>query len=192
MRKLIIFVLFSNLALSQNIIKYSSYSMENPKKSYNIMLDYDNDPIVENILIDVESDDPIFKKSSFILTRHEFYVFLDYLKYMAEKKNEWDKINIANKITSVDKKIEWYNKNLKGSCVYLNGPIISQTPFYADYYYRKGKSYIIIKSNRSDEVDYSFILFPSSKHLEMLIEKLNIDKFNLLIEEDIKKKNLLK
>lgn len=189
---LFIFLFLQGMLLSQNVVRYGTYAMENPKKQYKIDLGYDNEPALTDVLIGSQSDDALYTKSTIIFRRYEFYVFLDYLNFLLEKKKEWDKINISNNITDVTKNIDWYNKNLVAGCVYDNGPVITKTPLYAIYSFIKGGSGIQISTTRSSEVDSSYIFFPSSKSLEDFINKLNFQNLESYIKADYAKKNLLK
>ncbi|CEJ70552.1 hypothetical protein BN1195_02879 [Chryseobacterium oranimense G311] len=177
---------------SQNAVKHSSYTMENPKKSYNIMLGYDNTPALESILINAQSEDPIFTKSTLIFKKDQLTEFINYLKFILDKKNEWDVINLKNKTTEVTKKIDYPNGDVYAGCVYSGGPVITKTYLYSIYSYIKNGSGIQVSTAGGSEAEPTYIFFPNTKSLQSFISKLDEEKINQTIQNDFKKLNILK
>lgn len=177
---------------AQNTVKYSTYKMYNSKKSYSIFIFYDNNQKLTDILMEVDSTDPIFKKSSIAISKSEIFKFGAYLYYLAAKKTEWDVINISNKTKEIIKEIEWDESNVLVGCAYEDGPAEANTPLSATYVFINGGSAIEIKTLEFDDLKRSRIFFTDRSQLINLADKLDFQKIQDFIKADFYKKSLLK
>lgn len=194
MKKTILFftVLICGFAFGQDVFKYSSFKMDNSKKSYNMMVDYDKNKSIKKILIDVESEDVLFDKASYIIRENDLLKFTAYLSFILSKKMEWDIINKNNKTKDVIKKIEWDLGDVLVNCVYTDGPVKINTYLYTMYTFSNNYSTVIISTAGSNDVKSSTIFFSSNILFENFIKKLDLDKIQNAINIDASKKELLK
>lgn len=176
---------------AQNTVKYGSYKMDNTNKNYSIFINYNNDKNINKILINVESTDPIFKESSFVLDKIGLLKFNAYLAFLYSKQAEWDLINISNKTKDVVKKIEW-DEEITVDCSYTDGPIKIDTPIHSTYVFMNGSSSIDFGTSNFDLVKRARIFFLNKILLAKLMDKLDLNKIKSFIDNDYKKKSLLK
>ncbi|MDV3901222.1 hypothetical protein CMT89_08460 [Elizabethkingia anophelis] len=153
-----LFIAISSFCFSQNTVKYSTYKTDNTKNSYSIILDYDNQLGLNYILINVESTDPIYKNSTFIIKGTELAKFRAYLAFISVKQTEWDLINISNKTKEIIKQIDW-DEEMSLNCSYSDGPIYIDTPLHTNYVFMNGNSSIDISTSRFEYTKRSRIFF---------------------------------
>lgn len=186
------FYLLGNFIYGQNTFIYTTYKMYKPNKVYNIFVNYDDKKNLKNVLISVESNDPLYNKSKFIIKKDELNKFTAYLAYISSKKTEWDYVNLKNKTSKVNKEIIWDEGDVTVNCIYEGGPIKSDVSLQTNYIYEKSKSGVHIATPNSSEVNSSIIYFESNKLFAEFINKLDLEKIQAAIDNDFNKTNLLK
>ncbi|MDV3470888.1 hypothetical protein CMU02_09120 [Elizabethkingia anophelis] len=186
-----LFIAISSFCFSQNTVKYSTYKTDNTKNSYSIILDYDNQLGLNYILINVESTDPIYKNSTFIIKGTELAKFRAYLAFISVKQTEWDLINISNKTKEIIKQIDW-DEEMSLNCSYSDGPIYIDTPLHTNYVFMNGNSSIDISTSRFEYTKRSRIFFLTKSFFSAFKEKIDPNKIKSFINSDYQKKSLLK
>lgn len=189
---ILILTLISNFAFGQGLFKYSTYKMDSVKKSYSIMLDYNKNKELTNLILDVKSEDALFDESSFLFDNAQLDKFRAYLNFLLSKKIEWDLINKSNKTSNIIKRIDWGLGDVLVSCAYTDGPAKLNTYLYTMYSFDKTQSVIVISTAGSNDVKSSVIIFSNNLSLEQFIKKLDSEKIQIAINEDAKKMDLLK
>lgn len=185
------YIAISSFCFSQNTVKYSTYKTDNTKSSYSIILDYNNQLNLNYILINVESTDPIYKSSTFIIEGNELAKFRAYLAFISAKQTEWDLINISNKTKEIIKQIDW-DEDISLNCSYSDGPIYTDTPLHANYLFMNGHSSIDISTSRFEYTKRSRIFFLTKSFFSTFQEKLDPNRIKTFINSDYQKKSLLK
>lgn len=188
---ILLFLLTYGFFNSQNIAKVATYSMDNPKKSYQILASFSEEKSLNELLINVDSEDVIYDKSTLILNPDQLVNFSDFLIFLLKKKKEWDPISLSNQTNEVVKNVE-YEKDVKGDLVYRDGPVLTDTKLYGTYVFIKKNSAIIVNIIGSHEVKDSSIIFPSTASLESFIKKIDKIKIQQSIDSEFTKVNLLK
>lgn len=193
MKKIIstFFLIVCAILNAQRIAEVGKYSMSNPKKSYNIIANYNENLELKQLLIDLDSEDAIFDNSTLFLKQDQLNIFIEYLNYILIKKKEWDAINVKNKTLEVVKKID-YDKDVNAGLVYKDGPVITNTYLYTMYAFVKNKSGVVITAVGTSEVKPSSIEFPSTESLQNFINKISKERIVKSIAEEQKKQSLLK
>lgn len=184
-------MLFVNLTYSQNIVKYFSYKMDNPKKSYSVYLEYNNNRDFETIMINTYSYDPIYDKSSFFINKENLSYFRIYLMQVSAKQLEWDAENLINRESEITKRIET-EKDFKLTCSYSDGPNFPESPLYTTYTSINYKSALSISSPTYENIKRSEMFFLSNNALNDFIEKLKHERIQQFIDNDYKRKSKLK
>lgn len=166
--------------------------MENSKKLYNIFLNYDENKNLDVLMIDVNSEDPIYKKSSFILYgKEDLERFRIFLRLALIKKLEWDSTNLINNEDDIVKKMD-LEKEMQVTCIYDNGPSFSESNLSSTYVYLKGRSALSISTTSFGEVERSQIFFIDNTSIKNFINKLEDKSINSFIISDFNKKARLK
>ncbi|MEA1848943.1 hypothetical protein U9K52_08475 [Chryseobacterium sp. MHB01] len=192
MKKLLLLIFFfSSFCYSQNFFNYSSFKTDDPRKIYKINVFYDNSQNLNYLIIDVESLDIIFNKSKFYIKGDQIESFSKYLKFLLNKKIEWDAISLKNKILDCDKIIE-YEDQFKINCIYEDGPSKSDTLLHTRYFIKNGKSFISIGTPFYNDVKPSILIFSDNKLFTQFINRIDIEKIKISIKNDYHKKSLLK
>ena len=194
MKKLFPLFLFliCNILYSQDLVKYFSYKMEDPKKSYNVFLSYDENKNLDVLMIDVSSEDPIYDKSSFILYgKEDLEKFRIFLRLALIKKTEWDSQNLINNEGDIVKKMD-LERNMKVTCKYYKGPSYPDSTLYSTYVYLSGKSAISISTPTYEDIERSQILFLDQASIQNFIKKIQEIEVQNFINKDYEIRSRLK
>ncbi len=188
---ILFFILISSLSSAQGSFRYGTYKMDDKKKSYNIDIGYGENKNFEHLILEVNSDDVLFDKSSFIIENINFPKFITYLNYVLSKQTEWDIINQKNKTKEVTKNINWDEKPLTIYYTYDGGQN-GNTNLYTMYSFLNNNSLISIYIPDLKYVKGSQIYFANKKLSEAFLSKLDLTKIQNAINKDYDKKKELK
>lgn len=188
----ILLMMMSGLFFGQEVFKYSSFKMDHTKKVYNLVVQYDKDRTLQKMLIDVESMDDLYDRSSFIIPAPDLLKFTAYMNFVLSKKMEWDITNIYNKVDDVTKKIEWNDGDVLVNCVYNDGPIKTNIYLHSTYMFGNKNSSVFILTAGSDDVKSSMISFSDNVLFDIFLKKLDSAAIQRSIDVDYAKKNALK
>ena len=187
-------LLFFSLFQAQNTFKYTSYKSAGIKKDFSIIVNYNDEKELNYFLLQVESKDIIYNKSTFILDKIQYLKFTAYLNFLATKLIEYDHINKLGKIKKVEKYIEW-EENMTVYCSYEDGPK-QDVELKAIYLYQNGFGSLMISTSDFEQNGINFkrsqIYFNSINDLKLFINKIDNVKVQEAINKNYDAKSRLK
>lgn len=163
--------------------KIATYNSTYLSKNFEIQAGKPNEKGDFDYYIDCYSADKSSSKASLMLKNKEVPEFIEFLSSIKDTFLKWKQTAIENKVTELDKKINYKNLNYRGAFLYGKWNFDYSVNISARFRIINNKYLLIIDSDALQSSSNQFIksdgfrfVFSSDQEVDELINGLNVDK----------------
>jgi len=179
--------------------KIATYNSAYFSKTFEIQAGRPNEKGDFDYYIDCLSSDSSSSKASLMLKNKQVPEFVEFLSSIKETFLKWKQTAIENKVTELDKKIEYKNLNYRGAFLYGKWNFDYSVNISARFRIINDKYLLIIDSDALQSSSNQFIksdgfrfVFNSAQEIEELINGLDIEKVKEFYADKNGKEDLFK
>lgn len=179
--------------------KVASYNSAYLSKNFEIQAGKPNEKGDFDYYIDCNSSDSSSSKASLMLKNKQAPEFVEFLSSIKDTFLKWKQTAIENKVTELDKKIEYKNLNYRGAFLYGKWNFDYSVNISARFRIINDKYLLIIDSDALQSSSNQFIksdgfrfVFNSAQEIEELINGLEIEKVKAFYADKNGKEDLFK
>jgi hypothetical protein len=201
-KKIMIIAGFMFLAISINVFgqeKIATYNSAYFSKNFEIQAGKPNEKGDFDYYIDCLSADKTSSKASLMLKSKDAPEFIAFLLSIKETFLKWKQTAIENKVTELDKKIEYKKLNYAGAFLYGKWNFDYSVNISARFRIINDKYLLIIDSDALQSSSNQFIksdgfrfVFNSAQEIDELINGLDIEKVKAFYADKSGKEDLFK
>lgn len=201
-KKIMIIAGFMFLAININVLgqeKIATYNSSYLSKNFEIQAGKLNEKGDFDYYIDCFSADTSSSKASLMLKSKQTPEFIEFLSSIKETFLKWKQTAIENKVTELDKKIEYKKLNYCGAFLYGKWNFDYSVNISARFRIINDKYLLIIDSDALQSSSNQFIksdgfrfVFNSSQEIDELINGLDIEKVKAFYADKNGKEDLFK
>lgn len=179
--------------------KIATYNSTFFSKNFEIQAGKPNEKGDFDYYIDCFSSDTSSSKASLMLKNKEVPEFIEFLSSIKDNFLKWKQTAIENKVTELDKKIEYKNLNYRGAFLYGKWNFDYSVNISARFRIINDKYLLIIDSDALQSSSNQFIksdgfrfVFNSTQEIDELINGLEIEKVKAFYADKNGKEDLFK
>ena len=190
------FICNGNVLCQEKIATYNSAYLS---KNFEIQAGKPNEKGDFDYYIDCVSSDSSIRKASLMLKNKEVPEFVEFLSSIKDTFLKWKQTAIENKVTELDKKIEYKNLNYRGAFLYGKWNFDYSVYLSTRFRIINDKYLLIIDSDALQSSSNQFIksdglrfVFNSVQEIDELINGLDIEKVKTFYADKNGKEDLFK
>jgi hypothetical protein len=201
-KKIMIIAGIFTLMFNTNVLgqeKIATYNSSYLSKNFEIQAAKPNEKGDFDYYIDCFSSDSSSKKASLMLKNKEVPEFIEFLSSIKDTFLKWKQTAIENKVTELDKKIEYKKLNYSGAFLYGKWNFDYSVNISARFRIINDKYLLIIDSDALQSGSNQFIksdgfrfVFNSAQEIDELINGLEIEKVKTFYADKNGKEDLFK
>lgn len=179
--------------------KVASYNSAYLSKNFEIQAGKPNEKGNFDYYIDCNSSDSSNRKASLMLKNKDVSEFIEFLSSLKLTFVKWKQTAIENKVTELDKKIEYKNLNYGGAFIYGDWNFDYSVNISARFRIINDKYLLIIDSDALQSSSNQFIksdgfrfIFNSAQEIDELINGLDLEKVTAFYADKNGKEDLFK